>query len=323
MDWYVPNDTAATSQLRDECLDYLRRHGTPESDYEAAALVFSELVGNAIEHSDGPIWVSLNWGARQPVLSVHDLGTGFEPPRTDAAMPGLDQDSGRGLLIVSHLTDQLEVAAKAAGGSRVTATLPVRRPPSENVDPKPLPAEQLLPMPGEANERGQFGRESFLRALVVQLAQAVEADSGPAAAEHSVAIVGTSVGIRMEDAFREARETDAGPLSTADLAESLIHLKQGIGGDFFVIEADDERIVLGNHRCPFGDSVKHAPALCRMTSSVFGGIAARNRGGAAVHLEERIAVGDPQCRVTVWLQSPPAEIAPEIHFYGEMHPPDE
>jgi hypothetical protein len=38
-----------------------------------------------------------------------------------------------------------------------------------------------------------------------------------------------------------------------------------------------------------------------MTSSVFGGIAARNAGGASVVLEERIAMGDPECRVVVWL----------------------
>jgi hypothetical protein len=38
-----------------------------------------------------------------------------------------------------------------------------------------------------------------------------------------------------------------------------------------------------------------------MTSSVFGGIAARNHGDAVVRLDERIAVGDLECRVTVLL----------------------
>ena len=68
-----------------------------------------------------------------------------------------------------------------------------------------------------------------------------------------------------------------------------------------VIEASPEKIVLGNRACPFGEVVTRAPGLCRMTSSVFGGIAARNTGGAAVVLEERIAVGDPECRIVVWL----------------------
>jgi hypothetical protein len=53
-----------------------------------------------------------------------------------------------------------------------------------------------------------------------------------------------------------------------------------------------------------------------MTSSVFGGIAARNTGGAVVQLEERIAVGDPQCRVTVWLGRAPEAVRDVVHVYG-------
>ena len=61
-----------------------------------------------------------------------------------------------------------------------------------------------------------------------------------------------------------------------------------------MVEISDSRIVLENDQCPFGNAVRKAPALCRVTSSVFGGIAARNRDdSAAVVLEERIAVGDP------------------------------
>lgn len=53
-----------------------------------------------------------------------------------------------------------------------------------------------------------------------------------------------------------------------------------------------------------------------MTSSVFGGIAARNGTDAAVQLEERIAVGDPECRVTVWLRGVPLSSRSLVHFYG-------
>jgi hypothetical protein len=51
-----------------------------------------------------------------------------------------------------------------------------------------------------------------------------------------------------------------------------------------------------------------------MTSSVFGGIAARSHGEAWVSLEERIAVGDHECRVVVWLDRPPAGVV--AHRYG-------
>jgi molecular chaperone GrpE len=106
----------------------------------------------------------------------------------------------------------------------------------------------------------------------------------------------------MEAAYRAAHP-DAGPLLTpAQLADCFVRLKAAIGGGFHVVEVGEDAVVLANTRCPFGDAVRRAPALCRMTSSVFGGIAARNHpGGASVVLEERIAVGDPGCRVVVRL----------------------
>ena len=98
-------------------------------------------------------------------------------------------------------------------------------------------------------------------------------------------------------------------MTPEQLGRCFVRLKHAIDGGFSVVEATPERIVLENTRCPFGDSVLRAPALCRMTSSVFGGIAARNtEGEVAVLLEERIAVGDPGCRVVVSL-APPAEEA--------------
>lgn len=47
--------------------------------------------------------------------------------------------------------------------------------------------------------------------------------------------------------------------------------------------------MLGNRACPFGDKVIGHPALCMMTSNVFGSIAADNLGYAKVVVEEAIA----------------------------------
>jgi hypothetical protein len=70
--------------------------------------------------------------------------------------------------------------------------------------PNPLPA------PEEASSDGTFGKEAFLRALVVELAQAVEGAHGPDAAEAMVAQVGTNVGFRMEEAYRAAERSQDG-----------------------------------------------------------------------------------------------------------------
>ena len=176
------------------------------------------------------------------------------------------------------------------------------------------PFGDALPTPEEADADGTFAKEPFLRALVVQLARHVEHDEGPDGAAAAVAQVGADVGGRMEEEYRRARGI-VGRLSPDQMADLYVRLKHAIDGDFHVIEASDERIVLGNRRCPFGDAVRAAPALCRMTSSVFGGIAARNAGGAAVLLEERIAVGDPGCRVVIRL-GPQDAGEPFAHVYA-------
>ncbi|NND75886.1 MAG: hypothetical protein HKN44_12850 [Ilumatobacter sp.] len=315
MDWFVPADTAAASELRREVRAYLDRHSSPGSDVEGAELAFSELLTNAVEHSGGnAVWVSLDWMAANPVVTIYDLGESFELPATPEVP--VDSPRGRGLLIASHLTRELAVAARDVG-NRVSAVLDVERPPSPDIDQSPGRAR--LPLVAEAVD-GYFPREPFLRALVVELAESVDRTQGPAVAEGAIAAVGAKVGSQMETAFRADADL-AGTLSPDQIATLYVGLKSAIGGDFYIVSVDDDKIVLGNRRCPFGEAVTQAPSLCRMTSSVFGGIGARNAGrDVAVHLEERIAVGDPECRVVIWLRDPPEEIVPVVHRY--QAPPD-
>lgn len=319
MDWCL--DTSEPESLRDiraELTDYLRRHGKDGADLASARTAASEVVANAVEHGGGRyVWVSVDWGDERPVLSVHDLGEGFEP---SVSLPDDPlSESGRGLYLATHCSELLEVAAKRAGGSTVRVTLPVPRRRELSHDP-PRRRADSLPGPDEADEDGTFGKQSFLRALVVELSQSVDLGQGPDAAEAAVAQVGTNVGGRMEEAYRRARDL-VGRLDADQMADLYVRLKKAIDGDFYVIEADSERIVLGNRACPFGEVVKRSPALCRMTSSVFGGIAARNTGAALVQLEERIAVGDPECRVVVWLGDAARRAERHGHRY-EGHPED-
>lgn len=299
MDWYLDGrDRDAISHLRREIAAYLARHGARGGDVAGAELAVSELLTNVGRHAPGPAWVHLDWSGVRPRIDVHDLGPGFEP---DPRLPDdrMQSSGGRGLYVVSNVASWLSVRAKQAGGAKVSAELPVERAAQRDHDP-PRGRADALPAREEAHADGTFGKESFLRALVVQLAAAVETQEGPDAAEAAIAQVGADVGGRMEEEYRRAHGI-VGELSLQQIADLYVRLKAAIDGDFYVVEATPERIVLGNRACPFGAVVKRAPGLCRMTSSVFGGIASRNAGGATVVLEERIAVGDPECRVVVWL----------------------
>ncbi len=307
MDWVVDtSDSERLRALRGDVVGYLRRHAVDDVGLDDCELVVSELITNVARHAAGPVWVAVDWPGVHPTIRVADVGPGFD---LAVELPSTESVSGRGLFIVNSIVSKLEASRRASGGSIVTATLPVARTPSVSIDP-PRRRTTELPALDEAEEGRGFGKEAFLRALVVQLAHTVAEQVGPDAAERAVAQVGTDVGSQMELEYRLASGV-VGQLSPAQLADCFVRLKHAIDGGFSLVAVSATEIVLQNDRCPFGDVVRRAPALCRMTSSVFGGIAARNvEHGAIVRLDERIAVGDVGCRVVIELDPPVADGEP-------------
>lgn len=147
-------------------------------------------------------------------------------------------------------------------------------------------------------------REGFLLQLLRELTGTLQDVIGVDEAAGLIALVGQRVGdhilVQYEQALGEQR------MDPVRVAALLVDLKRRIEGDFFVVEVGEERIVLGNRRCPFGDAVRDRPALCMMTSNIFGTLAAEHLGRARVSLEETIARGAAGCRVVIWLQETPA-----------------
>ena len=151
---------------------------------------------------------------------------------------------------------------------------------------------QALPIPLE--------RDVFLRTLIRELAGTLQDVVGLDEASGFVSVVGQRVGEQINQSYKAALSVPE--LSREQVAAVLVDLKRRIQGDFFIIEEDDEKIVLGNRACPFAEKVIGRPAMCMMTSNVFGSIAAENLGYAKVVLEETIAEGHPGCRVVVYLR---------------------
>lgn len=101
-----------------------------------------------------------------------------------------------------------------------------------------------------------------------------------------------------EEAYRREFALE-GPLDHDRYADLIIAIKNKIGGNFSRASSEPGVVCVVNTRCPFGDAVKQVPELCQMTSSVFGGIAARNFGYAKVALSKRIAVNDETCEIYI------------------------
>lgn len=143
-------------------------------------------------------------------------------------------------------------------------------------------------------------RDLFTRNLIRELAGTLEDVVGVKEASGFVSIVGQNIGSQIDSQYKAA--LGVSNLSRNQVRDVLIDLKRRIKGDFYVIEEDEEKIVLGNRACPFQEQVLGRRSMCMMTSNVFGSIVAENLGYAKVELQRTIAAGDQNCRVVVYLQ---------------------
>ncbi len=123
-------DAAASQSARRAFTEGLRRRAADRECIHRAEVVFGELVGNAARYARGPVEVTVDWSGSSPVLHVLDEGPGFHH------VPALPRDvyseSGRGLFIISLLSEDFSVSKRPAGGSHARAVLALQRHPFRN-----------------------------------------------------------------------------------------------------------------------------------------------------------------------------------------------
>lgn len=151
-------------------------------------------------------------------------------------------------------------------------------------------------------------RDVFMRQLIASLGHLNEGILGSDIAGAYIMNVGLSMGAAIEAEYKRFWEIDR-PFTLDEYAHVIVDLKQKIKGNFSLVSKEPGRVVVRTTSCPFDAFVRQSPSLCFMTSSVFGGIAARNFGYAKVALQRRIALGDPGCYVTVYLDRSPEALA--------------
>ena len=143
-------------------------------------------------------------------------------------------------------------------------------------------------------------RDLFMRKLLRELTGTLENVVGIEDAAGYVSTVGAAMGQWIDEQYRSALSVEN--LNAAQVAQVFVDLKGRIGGDFFIVSLDEDKIVVGNRSCPFGDMAHDRPSLCMMTSNVFGRIAADNLGYARVELQDTIAQQGDECRIVVHLK---------------------
>jgi PAS domain S-box-containing protein len=114
-------DAAVLHRLRGRLERALQDHGLTADAIERAQLVLGELVGNVARHAPGALQIVLDMTNSPPVLHVVDEGAGFET--VPSAAPDEMSETGRGLFIVSELTQEFTVSRGPKGGTHARAVL--------------------------------------------------------------------------------------------------------------------------------------------------------------------------------------------------------
>lgn len=156
-----------------------------------------------------------------------------------------------------------------------------------------------------------FDHHRLLDTLVADMADLLESTAGVEDACAYVSNIAARLGADIEKQYKTALGVQN--LDRNQLLSALIDLNHRADGAFFVIEEDEDRIVLGNCKCPLGKAVINHPSLCMLTSNIFGMMAANAVGYAAVDLEQTIARGAAGCRVVLHLKR--TELHPDMREY--------
>ncbi|MEU5689564.1 ATP-binding protein [Streptomyces venezuelae] len=98
----IPNDPLAVPVSRHTLRLILKAHGLPHFA-EAAELVATELIANAVQHTKGPAALRMQWAGA--VLRIGVWDTDPTPPSPARGTTGWDETAGRGLGIVRECAD--------------------------------------------------------------------------------------------------------------------------------------------------------------------------------------------------------------------------
>jgi two-component sensor histidine kinase len=126
--YVVPHAPFSAATVRHELVIDLTAHEVPQDVVDDAALVMSELVGNAVRHG-----TPLQCGGVRVLWEVHDCALHLEVqdggrgPAPDApARQSMSAEGGRGLAIVEMLALRWGSTPTFDGGTGVYAELPLR-----------------------------------------------------------------------------------------------------------------------------------------------------------------------------------------------------
>jgi PAS domain S-box-containing protein len=114
------HDAEAAKNARTAFTLQLQADNVSANDIAKAELVFMELIGNIVRYAPGQVEIAVDWSGVTPVLHAIDHGPGFS---RNPKLPDLFAESGRGIYLISMLTEEFQVLQVPGGGSHACAVL--------------------------------------------------------------------------------------------------------------------------------------------------------------------------------------------------------
>lgn len=272
MDWCLdPRVAGACDAVERDIAAHLARHAVEPGTVELAR----PTVRGALNRPDRePVWVTLDWTGHQCALRVRPAPSGrlVGTPLAEGATRAHDHAAR----LASARRDP---PVEEVVGEEVFE-VGVARMPEQDIDlppsgePWPPAGEPWLP----ARDRVQ------LLGLISS-----EVDRGHSL-EEAAARAGATVAAHVMAGAPVADDP-------GEVAARMVQVEADLGADFEVVEVDRGRAVLRNRRCPFGP--RTGRSMCRFTSALAGGLAARASGRSEVSVVESLAAGDHECRLVV------------------------
>lgn len=125
----IPSDQSLIADVDEFVESRLRERSVDESTIADIAICATEMVNNGIIHGNSDdrqktVTLELDFRDHEIVITVTDEGTFFDPTRIENPVDdaNLMREVGRGIFIVRHLMDKVEIQRSERGGTMVTMT---------------------------------------------------------------------------------------------------------------------------------------------------------------------------------------------------------
>lgn len=260
MDWCVDTRVRGAADLvESEVAAHLARHAMESGVVELARAAVRR---GLADPAPGPLWVTLDWSGHQCLMRVGAL-----PP---GALPG--HEIGPGVHRAYKEARRLADGRGADGYVEQVIELGVARAPEHDIDLPPAPPD-TFPELDSAHVMGLI--------------------SGQITAGHTLEEAASKAGATVA----AMSGTETATSDPDDAVARLIEAERRLGADFELVESGPRRFVVRNGRCPFGPATSRS--MCRFTSALAGGLAARTSGRSEVTVLESLAAGDHECRLMV------------------------